>query len=61
MQFIINSLASQYGLFQINYNTIKDKQSMNELQTMLIQEEAKLKKQRTHLVNLMDHKGVEKA
>lgn len=25
VQFIINSLPTAYGLFQINYNTIKDK------------------------------------
>ncbi|GAV76542.1 UBN2_2 domain-containing protein [Cephalotus follicularis] len=37
VQFIINSLPSEYGTFQINYNTIKDKWNVNELQSMLIQ------------------------
>ncbi|GAV80451.1 UBN2 domain-containing protein, partial [Cephalotus follicularis] len=44
VQFIINSLPSEYGPFQINYNTIKDKWNVTELQSMLIQEEARLKK-----------------
>ncbi|GAV75815.1 UBN2_2 domain-containing protein, partial [Cephalotus follicularis] len=37
VQFIINSLPSKYGPFQINYNTIKDKWNVIELQSMLIQ------------------------
>ena len=41
VQFIINSLSSKYGLFQMSYNTIKDKWNVNELQSMLIQEEAR--------------------
>ncbi|GAV91707.1 UBN2 domain-containing protein [Cephalotus follicularis] len=45
VQFIINSLPSKYGPFQINYNTIKDKWNVTELQSILIQEEARLKKQ----------------
>ncbi|ESR55867.1 hypothetical protein CICLE_v10023842mg, partial [Citrus x clementina] len=53
MQFIINSLPPEYSLFQINYNTIKDKWSTNELQTMLIQKVARLKKQGTHSINLI--------
>ncbi|GAV64671.1 UBN2_2 domain-containing protein [Cephalotus follicularis] len=36
VQFIINSLPSEYGLFQINYNTMKDKWNVTELQSMLI-------------------------
>lgn len=34
--FIINFFPSECGPFQINYNTIKDKNSMNDLQAMLI-------------------------
>ena len=30
VQFILNSLLSKYGAFQINYNTIKDKCDVNE-------------------------------
>jgi hypothetical protein len=41
---ILNSLPSkQYGPFQIHYNTIKDKWSVNELASMLVQEETRLK------------------
>lgn len=36
MTFIMDSLPPQYGQFQINYNTIKDKWNMIELQTLLI-------------------------
>ncbi|XP_057972618.1 uncharacterized protein LOC131160754 [Malania oleifera] len=39
VQFILNSLPPQYVSFQIHYNTIKEKWNMNELASMLIQEE----------------------
>ena len=43
VQFMLNSLPSeQYGPFQMNYNTIKDKWSVNELASMLVQEETRL-------------------
>ena len=42
-QFILNSLPSQYGHFQIHYNTIKDKWNVNESANILVQEEARLK------------------
>jgi hypothetical protein len=35
MQFILNSLPSQYVPFQINYNTMKDKWNLNQLANML--------------------------
>jgi hypothetical protein len=41
VQFILNSLPP-YGSFQIHYNTIKDKWNVNELASMLVQEEARL-------------------
>ncbi|XP_031265980.1 uncharacterized protein LOC116124392 [Pistacia vera] len=44
VQFVINSLPPQFSPFQINYNTIKDKWNMTELQTKLVQEEERLKK-----------------
>ncbi|KAI3453362.1 hypothetical protein Pfo_010025 [Paulownia fortunei] len=44
VQFIINSLLPVYSSFQINYNTIKDKYNVTELQSMLILDEARLKK-----------------
>ncbi|XP_050935205.1 uncharacterized protein LOC127143943 [Cucumis melo] len=37
--FILNSLPSEYGPFHMNYNTLKDKWNVHELQSMLIQEE----------------------
>ena len=48
---IVNSLPPQYGPFQINYNTIKDKWNETKLQTLLIQEDARLKKQGAHSVS----------
>jgi hypothetical protein len=55
VQFILNSLPPQYGSFQIHYNTIKDKWNVNELASMLVQEEARLKLQRHHSVHLVSH------
>jgi hypothetical protein len=55
VQFILNSLPSQYGPFQIHYNTIKDKWNVNELANMLVQEEARLKQQGHHSVHLVSH------
>ncbi|GKA36108.1 hypothetical protein Tco_0722599 [Tanacetum coccineum] len=59
MQLIMSSLPSEYGSFHINYNTIKDKWNIDKLSNKLIQEKARLKKQRVHFVNLMN-KGVDK-
>ncbi|KAL5571095.1 hypothetical protein UlMin_020692 [Ulmus minor] len=36
VQFIINSLPSEHGHFQMNYNTMKDKWNVNELHSMLV-------------------------
>ncbi|XP_061356260.1 uncharacterized protein LOC133300703 [Gastrolobium bilobum] len=57
VQFILNSLPSEYGPFQINYNTIKDKWNVNELASMLVQEEGRLKNHASHFVNLMGRKA----
>ena len=51
IQFILNSLPSEYRSFQINYNTIKDKWDVNELIGKLIQEENKLKNLESHIIN----------
>ena len=53
VQFILNSLHPEYGPFQINYNTIKDKWNISELSNMLVQEETRLKKQEGHSINLI--------
>ncbi|XP_020599548.1 uncharacterized protein LOC110038957 [Phalaenopsis equestris] len=55
VQFIINSLPPEYNQFHMNYNTMKDEWNVNELQCMLIQEEARLKKGANHSINLMGH------
>ena len=36
VQFIINSLSFEYGPFQMNYNTMKDKWNVHELHNMLV-------------------------
>ena len=36
IQFIINSLPSEYGHFPMNYNTMKDKWNVHELHSMLV-------------------------
>ncbi|KAG8365233.1 hypothetical protein BUALT_Bualt18G0083000 [Buddleja alternifolia] len=62
VQFILNSLPlEQYGPFQMNYNTIKDKWNVNELTGMLVQEETRLKNQNTHSVHFLSHKEVGKS
>jgi len=53
VQFILNSLPLEYGPFQINYNTIKEKWDVSELSSMLTQEESRLKKQGGHSINLI--------
>lgn len=53
VQFILNSLPPQYGPFQINYNTIKDKWNVDELSNMLVQEEGRLKQQGDHSIHLV--------
>ena len=43
VQFILDSLPSEYGPFQMSYNTMKDKWNVYELHNMLVQEETRLK------------------
>ncbi|WVY98678.1 hypothetical protein V8G54_030829 [Vigna mungo] len=57
VQFIMNSLPPEFGQFQVNYNTIKDKWNFQEIKAMLVQEEGRLKKMRDHSINLTTHKG----
>ena len=59
VQFILNSFPLQYGPFQIHYNTIKDKWNVNELASMLVQEETRLKQQGHHSTHLIS-KGASK-
>ncbi|XP_050233007.1 uncharacterized protein LOC126681508 [Mercurialis annua] len=45
VQFILNSLPSQYEPFQIHYNAIKKRWTVNELANKLVQEEGRLNQQ----------------
>ena len=47
VHFIITSLPSSYEAFKINYNTQKDKWTMSELVAMCVQEEERMKMDRT--------------
>ena len=58
--FILNSLPPEYGPFYMNNNTMKDKWNAHELQSMLIQEEARLKKLGIPSTNLIGQKGAGK-
>ncbi|KAL3636649.1 hypothetical protein CASFOL_018948 [Castilleja foliolosa] len=70
VHFILCTLPSQYGPFKISYNTHKDKWSINELMTMCVQEEGRLRMEEGEKVNLTTassskknkghHKGKEK-
>ncbi|XP_047252325.1 uncharacterized protein LOC124887182 [Capsicum annuum] len=53
MHFVLNSLPTKYDPFKISYNTHKDKWSINELLTMCVQEEEKLKHEMSESVNLV--------
>jgi len=57
VQFIMNSLPPEFGQFQVNYNTIKDKWNFQEIKAMLVQEEGRLKKLKDHSIHLMTHDG----
>nr|KYP42142.1 hypothetical protein KK1_036456 [Cajanus cajan] len=39
VQFILNTLPVEFGQFQVNYNTLKDKWNFQELRNMLNKEE----------------------
>ena len=60
MQFILNSLLYEYGPFQMNYNTMKDKWNVHELHSMLVQEETRFKNQGNHSINYVNNQGVGK-
>ena len=55
VQFIINSLPPEFGQFQVNYNTIKEKWNLQEIKAMLVQEEGRLKKMKDHSIHLAVH------
>jgi len=51
VQFILNSLPSEYGPLQMNYNTMKDKWNVHDLDNMLVQEKTRLTNQGNHSMN----------
>jgi hypothetical protein len=55
VHFILNSLPSEYVPFKISYNTHKDKWSVNELLTMCVQEEERLKHDKLEGVHMAIH------
>lgn len=56
MHFILSSLPLQYGgPFKISYNIHKDNLSVNELLTICVQEEEKLKHDILVKVNMATH------
>ncbi|KAK6131948.1 hypothetical protein DH2020_034309 [Rehmannia glutinosa] len=57
VQFIMNSLPAEFGQFQVNYNTIKDKWDFNEIKAMLVQEEGRLKKIKDHSIHFTVYDG----
>lgn len=60
VQFILNSLPPEYGAFQMNYNTMKDKFSVHELHSMLVQEETRLKYLGNHYIIMLSIKELKR-
>ncbi|WVZ18972.1 hypothetical protein V8G54_006294 [Vigna mungo] len=57
VQFIMNFLPPEFGQFQVNYNTLKDKWNFQEIKAMLVQKEGRLKKMKNHFIHLTTHEG----
>ncbi|KAL0307710.1 UNVERIFIED_CONTAM: Retrovirus-related Pol polyprotein from transposon TNT 1-94, partial [Sesamum angustifolium] len=53
VHLILNSLPKEYGPFKITYNAQKEKWSVNELLTMCVQEEERLKNENIEVANLV--------
>ena len=53
--FILKAFPNEYELFKISYNTQKEKWSINELLTMCVQEEERLKNEKLDSVFLVTH------
>lgn len=51
--FVLKFLPLEYEHVQINYNIIRDKWNINELTSGLAQKEARLKSQKSHIVDLV--------
>ena len=59
VQFVLNSLLSQFAPFKIHYNTNSDQWNLNELTSKCIQEEVRLR-QEEHNLDLVITHGVTK-
>lgn len=55
VHFIMNSTPSKYSNFKISYNTHKNEWSVNELLTMCVQEDDRLKNERPESVHVGTH------
>ncbi|GMP50558.1 hypothetical protein CsSME_00017128 [Camellia sinensis var. sinensis] len=60
VQFILNSLPSQFGAFKIHYNTNKVKWSLNELTNMCVQEEVRLREKGHQTALAVTHEAIKK-
>ena len=49
VQFVLNSLPSQFSPFKIHYNTNRDQWNLNELTSKSIQEEVRLRQEGQNL------------
>ena len=55
VHFILASLSADYTAFKVSYMTHKEKWSVNELLTMCVQEEDRLKQEKIENVNFVSH------
>ncbi|XP_057975374.1 uncharacterized protein LOC131162792 [Malania oleifera] len=60
VQFILNSLPTEYGPFQMNYNPMKDKWNVHELHSMLVQEETRLNNEGIYSIDYVNNQGAKK-
>ena len=60
---VLNSLLTQFNQFKVSYNCQKEKWNLNELISFCVQEEERLKKEKTeyaHVVSTLKEKGKRK-
>ena len=55
VQFVLNSLPSQFAPFKIHYNTNRDQWNLNELTSKSIQEEVRLRQEGHNLALAVTH------
>ncbi|RVW62715.1 Retrovirus-related Pol polyprotein from transposon TNT 1-94 [Vitis vinifera] len=60
VQFVLNSLPSQFAPFKIHYNTNSDQWNLNELTSKCIQEEVRLRQEGHNLALAVTHGVTEK-